>query len=74
MVKESVCGKNRREVVEGCAYGHERVRRHDEAVVGSGRGRSLREETVRLGGPVHHVFDVDVDLEKLAESASGSSS
>jgi diaminopimelate epimerase len=30
-------------------------------------------ETVRLGGPVHHVFDVDVDLEKLAESAGGSS-
>lgn len=27
--------------------------------------------TVRLGGPVHHVFDVDVDLERLALSAGG---
>ena len=29
-------------------------------------------DTVRLGGPVHHVFDVDIDLERLTESVSGS--
>jgi hypothetical protein len=26
-------------------------------------------ETVRLGGPVAHVYDVDVDLDRLARSA-----
>jgi hypothetical protein len=45
----SVCGRYRREV-EGSEYGHERARRRDEAAVESGRGRSLREEIVRLGG------------------------
>jgi hypothetical protein len=52
--KESVCDRCRREVVEGSECGRERARRHDEAVVGSGRGRSLREENVRLGGRTGH--------------------
>jgi hypothetical protein len=54
LAKESVCGRYRREVVEGCGCGRERAHRRDEAVVGSGRGRSLREETVRLGGRTGH--------------------
>lgn len=53
MAKESVCGRYRREV-EGFEYGHERARRHDEAVVESGHGRSLREGSVRLGDRTGH--------------------
>jgi hypothetical protein len=53
-VKGSVCGRCRREVEEGYEYGRERERRHDEVVVGNGRGRSLREEIVRLGGRTGH--------------------
>ena len=41
-------------VVEDCGYDREQARRHGEAAVESGRGRSLREETVRLGGKTGH--------------------
>jgi hypothetical protein len=52
--KENVCGRYHREV-EGSEYGHEQARRRDEVAAGSGRrGRSLREESVRLGGRTGH--------------------